>query len=121
MATVKFRLGISSSTVGPDKLDFAVEKSVSVTEPLLNMAKVSVATGSDTVILGTGNVQSYVYIRNTDATNFVTIKNGTDAGTTLAIIRPGEFALFPLAASSGLELIADTDACVCEYGHWAVA
>lgn len=119
MATVKFRLGISSSTVGPDKLDFAVEKSVSVTEPLLNMAKVSVATESDTVILGTSNVQSYVYIRNTDATNFVTIKNNAD--DTLAIIRPGEFALFPLAASAGLELIADTDACICEYGHWAVA
>ena len=119
MATVKFRLVTSSSTVGPDKLDFAVEKSVSVTEPLLNMAKVSVATGSDTVILGTGNVQSYVYIRNTDATNFVTIKNNAD--NTLAIIRPGEFALFPLAASAVLELIADTGACVCEYGHWAVA
>ncbi len=119
MATVKFRLVTSSSTVGPDKLDFAVEKSVSVTEPLLNMAKVSVATGSDTVILGTSNVQSYVYLRNTDATNFVTIKNNAD--NTLAIIRPGEFALFPLAASAGLELTADTDACVCEYGHWAVA
>jgi len=119
MATVKFRLVTSSSTVGPDKLDFAVEKSVSVTEPLLNMAKVSVATGSDTVILGTSNVQSYVYLRNTDATNFVTIKNNAD--NTLAIIRPGEFALFPLAASAGLELIADTDACICEYGHWAVA
>ena len=119
MATVKFRLVTSSSTVGPDKLDFTVEKSVFVTEPLLNMAKVSVATGSDTVILGTGNVQSYVYIRNTDATNFVTIKNNAD--NTLAIIRPGEFALFPLAASAGLELIADTGACVCEYGHWAVA
>ena len=119
MATVKFRLVTSSSTVGPDKLDFAVEKSVSVTEPLLNMAKVSVATGSDTVILGTSNVQSYVYLRNTDATNFVTIKNNAD--NTLAVLRPGEFALFPLVASAGLELIADTGACVCEYGHWAVA
>jgi hypothetical protein len=119
MATIKFRLSTTSSTVGPDKLDFAVEKSVSVTEPLLNMAKVSVAIKSGTVILGTGNVQSYVYIRNTDATNFVTVTN--NAGNTLAIIRAGEFALFPLAASAGLELIADTEACVCEYGHWAVA
>ena len=119
MATVKFRLVISSSTVGPDKLDFAVEKSVSVTEPLLNMAKVSAATGEDTVILGTGNVQSYVYVRNTDTTNFVTIKNNAD--NTLAVIRPGEFALFPIAASAGLELLADTAACIVEYGHWAVA
>lgn len=119
MATIKFRLNTTSSTVGPDRLDFTVEKSVSITEPFLNMAKVSVATGADTVILGTGNVQSYVYIRNTDATNFVTIKNNAD--NTLAIIRAGEFALFPIAAAAGLELLADTGVCLCEYGHWAVA
>jgi len=118
MATVKFRLNVSSSTVGPDKVDYAVEKLVTVTEPLLNMAKVSVATVGDTVILANSNVQSYVYIRNTDATNYVRVKNTAD--NTLAILRAGEFALFPLAASAGLELIADTGACVCEYGHWAV-
>ena len=33
----------------------------------------------------------------------------------------GEFALFPIAASAGLELRADTGVCICEYGHWAVA
>jgi hypothetical protein len=119
MATIKFRLNTTSSTVGPDRLDFIVEKSVSITEPFLNMAKVSVDTGADTVILGTGNVQSYVYLRNTDATNFVTIKNNAD--NTLSIIRAGEFALFPIAASAGLELLADTAACIVEYGHWAVA
>ena len=119
MATIKFRLNTISSTVGPDRLDFTVEKSVSITEPFLNMAKASVATGVETVILGTSNVQSYVYIRNTDATNFITIKNA--AGNTLSVIRAGEFALFPIAASAGLELLADTGVCVCEYGHWAVA
>jgi hypothetical protein len=118
MATVKFRLNVSSSTVGPDKVDYAVEKLVSVTEPLLNMAKVSVGAGSDTVILADTNVQSYVYLRNTDTTNSVTVKN--TANNTLAILRAGEFALFPLAASAGLELVSSAGTCICEYGHWAV-
>ena len=119
MATVKFRLSTTSSTVGPDNLDFTVEKLVTVGEPMNNMSKVSVATGADTVILSTANVQSYLYVRNTDATNFVTIKNTAD--NTLAVLRAGEFSLFPVAASAGVELRANTAACVVEYGYWAVA
>ena len=118
-SSVKFKLSAVSSSVGADKMDFTVEKLVSVTEPLSNMAKVSVATGADSVVLGTSNVQSYVYVRNTDTTNYVTIKNNAD--NTLAIVRAGEFALFPVAASAGVELRADTAACIVEYGYWAVA
>lgn len=119
MATVKFRLSTTSSTVGPDNLDFTVEKLVTVSEPMSNMSRVSVLTGADTIMLTTANVQSYLYVRNTDATNFVTVKN--DAGNTLAILRAGEFSLFPVAAAAGAEVRADTGTCIVEYGYWAVA
>ena len=105
MATVKFRLSTTSSTVGPDNLDFTVEKLVTVSEPMSNMSRVSVLTGADTIMLTTANV--------------VTVKN--DAGNTLAILRAGEFSLFPVAASAGAEVRADTGTCIVEYGYWAVA
>ena len=119
MATVKFRLSTTSSTVGPDNLDFTVEKLVTIGAPMNNLSKASVATGADTVVIANTNVQSYLYVRNTDATNFVTIKNTAD--NTLAVLRAGEFSLFPVAASAGVELSANTAACVVEYGYWAVA
>ena len=118
-SSVKFKLSAVSSSVGPDKLDFSVEKLVTVTEPLSNMAKVSVATGEDATVLANTNVQSYVYLRNTDATNYVTVKNTAD--NTLSVLRAGEFAVFPVAATSGVDLRANSAACIVEYGYWAVA
>lgn len=84
----------------------------------MNIARISVGTSSATNILtASGNTTiTYVYLKNTDSTNFITVK--IDDGTDFAVLSAGEFLLMPVKASVGLEVQADTSACVLEYGYW---
>ena len=119
MAAVKFKLIFSSSTVGSDKVDFSVEKSVTVQEPFSNISKVSVGTGADSVLLSTSIGDAYLYVKNMDTTNFITLKDNAD--NSIAKIKPLEFALIPMITTIGAELIADTDTCIAEYAFWSKA
>ena len=55
----------------------------------------------------------YVYLKNTDTTNFIVIKN--DAGNPIGRVNAGEFAFLPVNTNEGLEVQADTSACVVEF------
>ena len=77
-------------------------------------SSVSVATGAASVIVAAAvSTATYVYIKNTDTANFVDLKN--DAGNVWGILHPGEFAFFCVNPSDGLEVQANTAACVVEY------
>jgi hypothetical protein len=119
MATLKITLKLDSSTVGNNKLDQTESRQATIAAPYVNPSQVSVATGSDTVLLSTSNVQSYVYIKNTDTANYVTVKDNAD--NTLAVIKAQDFIFTCIPASIGLEVVADTGACVIEYANWATA
>ena len=64
-------------------------------------------------------MRTYVYIKNTDGTNFVKVL--TAGGTAFGVLNPDEFMFFPLWPDTGFELQADTAACVVEYGYWSRA
>ena len=76
-------------------------------------SSVSVATGSPSVIVAALADPYYVYIKNTDTVNFVDLKNV--AHHVWGILHPGEFAFFCVNPSDGLEVQANTAACVVEY------
>jgi len=116
MATVKFRLNVSSSTVGPDNLDFTVEKLVTVSEPMNNMSRVTLAVGADTVILSGTHSKSYMYFRNTDSSAKVSIKN--TANDILVNMLPGQFALLPVHENIGIEAVALSGTPILEYAYW---
>jgi len=116
MATVKFRLNVSSSTVGPDKLDFTVEKLVTVSEPMNNMSRVTLASGSDTVILSNTHSKAYMYFRNIDSSSKILIKN--TANDTLVNMLPGQFAVLPVNENIGIEAEAATGTPILEYAYW---
>ena len=117
MATITPTLTISSSDATVDSLSLSVTDTLSTTIPAINTARASIATGSATEILGTAqNIHTYVYLRNTDTTNFVSVK--TAGGTTYARLKPGEFMFLPVELSIGIECQANTGACVVEYGYW---
>ena len=112
-------VGVKSSTVGPDKVDFTLAKKISVEAPMQNLSQVIAPVGSTVILLDTKNSESYAFFRNVDAANSIFIKD--NAGNVLAMLRAREFALIPIIDSIGIEAEADTGECVLEYAFWAKA
>jgi len=116
MATVKFRLNVSSSTVGPDNLDFTVEKLVTVSEPMNNMSRVTLEVGADTVILSGTHSKAYMYFRNTDSSANILIRNTAD--DILVNMLPGQFAVLPINENIGIKAHTATGTPILEYAYW---
>ena len=121
MATVTTKLTISSSDLTSQSLSLNLNKSISATSTtgLARKAITSTAKGtaSGQVTIHTAadfTAPAYVYIKNTDTTNFVWVQD--DAANTFGKLHPGEFMWFTLASDEGLELRADTDTVKVEYG-----
>lgn len=116
MATLTPTLTLVSTDATTDSLSISVTDSLTVTEPTVAAARVSVATGTPTVLVADAGTAGtvYVYVKNTD-TNFVSIKN--DAGNLLGKLNAGEFCFIPVDTNTGggLEVQADTAACIVEY------
>lgn len=119
MATLTPTLTLTSTDATSDELNITITDSLTTTNPAVNTAKISVATSATNILATTDTSDAYVYLRNTDSTNFVTVY--TDAAVAFGELLPGEFAFFPLKGAVGLELIADTAACIVEYGYWSRA
>jgi|TARA_R100000482_G_C5050661_1_gene112569 hypothetical protein len=117
MATLTPTLSFSSSDTSSDTLSFSVTTGLTVTQPMIDIARISISQSAATEIITTSQtLRTYVYIKNTDTTNFV--KVSTAGGTTFGVLNPAEFMFFPLFPDTGFELQADTAACVVEYGYW---
>jgi hypothetical protein len=118
MASVKFRLGIQSSTTTTDKLDFSVEKNTPVTTPYGALSRTEVPHTTPQVLSGTSNPDQMIYIKNLDTTNYVDVMN--NAGEIMSKVLPGLFVLLCVPASAGIEVQADTAAVDIEYGFWSM-
>ena len=80
----------------------------------VSSASRSVTTGTAAqLIANTIAKVTYVWIKNTDITNYVLLKN--DAGNIWGRLLPGEFNIFSVAPSVGLEVQANTAAVIVEY------
>lgn len=121
MATLTVRLGLESKGVASDPLSLTLSDTLNVDNPSVTMARVSVATTGQVNILttATNTTKTYVYLKNIDETNHVDVK--VDDATQFAELGPGEFCILPISPAAGLELTADTAACIVEYGYWTVA
>jgi hypothetical protein len=71
-----------------------------------------VPAASEAILLGDVTTPGYVYIKNLDPVNFVSISvlATAVAGTSFAKLLPGQFCVFP-AVSTTLTAIADTLPC----------
>lgn len=74
---------------------------------------VPTTAGGTALPLGDVTTPGYCFIRNTDPTNFITIKPAV-AGVDTIKLKPGEFAMFRFAAAAPA-LLASTAICVVEY------
>jgi len=119
MSTVTATLTLSSTDVTSDDLSFSVSKALSVTRPteVISRIEVPVSTGS-IQIKATNPVRQYVYIHHTGfqedgtttTTNTILVElTGNDTvgdSRTIDIVNiaAGEWAFFPVAASTVLKL-----------------
>tara|TARA_R100001463_G_scaffold20709_1_gene50243 strand:- start:951 stop:1313 length:363 start_codon:yes stop_codon:yes gene_type:complete len=117
MATLTAKLTLSSSNTTSDALNLTVSETVSVGEPSVNLSRVSVATDAATNLRTTSDSSvTYIYLKNMDSTNIITVK--TDGAVSFLDLSPGEFAFLPLKGAIGMEVQANTAACILEYGYW---
>jgi hypothetical protein len=117
MASVKFTVNIDSSTVGPDKIKFLLTKNISVTEPMVNTSKYGL-TSVATVLVAAITPRLMVFAKNTHATETITIEDGS--ANALAVLKSGEFAVFPVKTNVGVSAKTDSGAAVVEFGYWAI-
>jgi hypothetical protein len=120
MATLNATLTLTSTSTSTAALNLSTAKTLTVDVDLVNTGRISVATGTDTEVLGRAITDNkYVYLKNLDPTNFITVKDDDAAGVNEFMeLKPGEFAFFVVKGGIGLNLEADTAACVVEYGFW---
>ena len=114
MATLTPTLTLTSTNAMSDSLDITFTDSLTVTDPC-EIAKVTATTSdSPTIVAASDSNTYYVYLKNTDTDNFVSVLDKDD--NIFMKIHAGEFVFFTLAPSEGLKLDADTASCIVEYG-----
>ena len=118
MATITPKLTITSSNAMTDVLSIALSDVLTVTDPV-EISKVNITTGAgsvgrNTLVPSSDSNTYYVFLKNTDTTNFVLVRR--ENGANFMKLHAGEFAFFTLADSIGLECQADTDTVKIEYG-----
>ena len=117
MATLTPSLTLTSTDYGSDSLSFTVTDSLSVTAPSVGVSRASILhTGVTTLIASSISAINYVYLKNIDSSNYIDVR--TDAATGFIRLSAGEIAFFPLMASTGLEVQANTATCVLEYAYF---
>lgn len=118
MAQLKPTLTLVSTDATSDSLNFTVTDVLGVTAPNASLARVSVShSDAKQLFADTGAAGTvYFFLHNTSTANFIRLK--TDGGQNFGIINPQEFAFIGIDANEGLEVQADTQACVLEYAYW---
>ena len=71
------------------------------------------STGTNQLIVAAVDKTSFVFMKNTDTTNFLVLKN--DAGNIWGRLLPGQWSFFPVANLVGLEVQADTATVTIQY------
>ena len=118
MAFLTISLGITSTTATSESLNIGASDVLTITNPIESSSRALVDTATPFNILTTAVNTSitYVYVKNTDVTNIVTLKD--DSGNSFIDLGPGEFTFLPVKAAVGLEALANVADCLIEYGIW---
>lgn len=104
--TVKLECKNSERTLPPVGQD-AVLRDQLGTRVMSNTQTVGIT--QEALFYGDVGIGGYVYLKNLDATNFVSVRAVT-GDSNLIKLKPGDVALFPMAVNSPF-VIADTAAC----------
>ena len=122
MATLSQQLIITSTTTSSDALSISTSDSLNVTEPSINVARISIATGSaQTILPALSGSYTYIYIKaisGVATTDFLQVKVG---GNVVGKMRIGESLWLPIYNNLLIQGEAYGNAMVVEYGQWSVS
>jgi hypothetical protein len=117
MATLTPTLTLASTDATSDALNITITDTLTTTNPQVNLARAAILHTGPTNILSASNSDiTYVYLKNLDETNIITVK--IDDATAFLDLSPLEFAFMPVKGAVGLEVQANAATCVLEYGYW---
>jgi hypothetical protein len=118
MATLNSTIKLVSSDVSADEsLNLTATDKLTVETPIAGLSQLSILHTAPTNLRATSDsVITYVYLKNIDTTNIITVK--TDAAVAFADLGPEESMFFPLKGAVGLEVQANTATCKLEYAYW---
>ena len=118
MATLTPTLTLTSTDATSDALSITVTDSLTTANPQVNIARAGILhTGPTNILTTADSTITYVYLKNLDETNIITVK--IDDATAFLDLSPGEFAFMPVKGAVGLEVQANSATCILEYGYWA--
>jgi ABC-type Fe3+-hydroxamate transport system substrate-binding protein len=119
MATLTPTLTLTSTDASSDELNITVTDSLTVTQPSVGLSRLVAATGAATEILDDAlDAMAYIFIKNTDDTNYVSIATTKSTVSQFARLNPGEFMFFCVQPDAGVSVQANTATCVVEYAYW---
>ena len=120
MSTLTVGLSFTSPAgdIATDALSMSLTDNLTTATPNLGISRLKAITASETVILtaAAAPTATYIYVKNTDATNVVIVK--TDGAVNMMDLHPGEFSFMPLKGGVGLEVQAAGGDCIVEYAFW---
>ena len=120
MATLNTKLLLTSSDTSTNALDLQTIDALTVAQPMVAVARTSIATGSAQALIASNSSFSYVYISvisGANSSDWLQVLLGGDAKLK---IRVGEFCWLPLYSTQAITAEAQGGACVVEYGYWTV-
>jgi len=120
MATLTSVLQLSTSGVAKDKVSLTSSKIASVKNPAIQTGTKSIST-IDTIATAptgtTAGVGLYVYIKNTDSTNWLDV---TFNATNTLKVGPGEITFFCVHNALPVKGTASSGTVKIEYGYWTL-
>ena len=121
MATLNTKLVLTSTTTSGNPLDLTTTDALTVTQPIVDVAQTSIATGSAQSLIASNTAYTYVYIRVVSGANSSDFLQVVIAGDATLKLRVGEFTWLPLYNAKAITAEAYGGACVVEYGYWSIA
>tara|TARA_Y100000361_G_C11107266_1_gene315542 strand:- start:147 stop:521 length:375 start_codon:yes stop_codon:yes gene_type:complete len=111
---------VSSTTAGEetssDALAFTVTDSLTVTQPMIDIAQITLSTAKTLLIPTSVSAITYFYGRN-DGSQTIVIETG--GGQPFADLSAGEWCFFPVKGTKGLSVFTGAGTAVLEYGYWS--
>ena len=120
MASLTTIFQLSTSGVARDRVNFTSSKIATVKNPAIQTGTASISSIETIVTAAAGVTASdgtYIYIRNTDPTNFLVVTFGS---TSTLKIGPGEITFMCVHAGLAVKGTASTGTVKVEYGHWTL-
>lgn len=121
MGTLTSVIQLSTSGIATDRARFSTSKIANVKNPATQTGALSISTIATIATAPSGATASdglYMYIHNTDATNFLVVTFGS---TSTLKIGPGETSFFCVHDGIAVKGTASAGTVKIEYGTWTLS